>query len=93
METLILAGVGLSAAYSGHVLALAGRYRTIAILASIGALLFLIIRVSVAHLEGLGSFVLAVYLMLAVVPFGVGLGLETITGGLWRWLRQRRTGR
>jgi len=86
METLILFSVSLIAVAIAHLLALRGRYLVIlSLLAATGAL-YALIHWYVGTLEGWDGLALAIFGLIAVMPFGAGLVLGTATG----WLHARR---
>lgn len=86
METLILFSVSLSALAIAHLLALRGRYLVIlGLLAATGGL-YALIHWYVGTLDGWDGLALAIFALIAVMPFGAGLVLGTFTG----WLHARR---
>lgn len=86
METIILVSVSLSAIVISHLLALRGRYLIILIFLVASILLYAAIYWYVSTLEGWDGLALAIFSLIAVMPFGAGLILGAATG----WLHRRR---
>ena len=86
METLILFSVGLSAIVFSYLLALRGRYLLILALLVAAGLLYTAIYWYVRTLEGWDGLALAIFSLIAVMPFGAGL----VVGAAIGWLHQRR---
>lgn len=93
METLILISVGLSSTVFAHLLTLRGRFAVILALLVAAALLYGAIQWYVATLSGWDGLALAIFALIAVVPFGAGLVLGAGTGWLHkRWNIRRGAG-
>ncbi|PCJ10492.1 MAG: hypothetical protein COB16_00275 [Rhodobacteraceae bacterium] len=86
METLILFSVSLSAVAVAHLLALWGRYLVILGFLLATGVLYGVIHWYVGTLDGWNGLALAIFALIAVMPFGAGLVLGTLTG----WLHARR---
>jgi len=90
METLILWLVGLSSLVFAHQLALRRRFLVILIFLAIAGGLYAGIQWYVGVVDGWDGLALAIFALIAVLPFATGLVLGAITGSLHlRWRATR----
>lgn len=86
METVILFSVGLSSLVFAHILALRRRFILILSFLAITAALYAVIHWYVGTVDGWDGLALAIFAMIAVMPFAAGLVLGLVTGSVHlRW--------
>ncbi|TLP67829.1 hypothetical protein FEE96_04675 [Parasedimentitalea maritima] len=85
MEMLVLILVGLGASVLAHMLSLRRLYSVLVVLIVLTGGLYAAIHWYVGTLEGWDGLTLAIFALIAVMPFGGGL----VLGGLTGWLHLR----